>query len=63
MREREGEKGRERVSVKEEIERRRKRRESVRGILCENGEGGEKRSKSEKDIQKESKIHRYIRRE
>ncbi len=43
MREREGEKGRERVSVKEEIERSRKRRESVRGILCENGErGGEK---------------------
>jgi hypothetical protein len=44
VREREGEKGRERVSVKEEIERSRKRRESVRGILCENGErgGGEK---------------------
>ncbi len=40
MREREGEKGRERVSGKEEIERSRTRRESVRGIWCATGESG-----------------------
>ncbi len=54
MREREGEKGRERVSVKEEIERRRKRRESVGGILCENGErGGDKEQERERNTKRE----------